>query len=170
MTRMITSPSASNRRGGSVVTAMSPGALAAWLDSYDAWVALWNEHEQSKSLPLSPEWGDATVVPNTGAPMVELRFIPRPWVGFDCHHGVIRMNPRGWKPYAEGWSFCRTPAPRPVVGGWWVQPKAAWWPHPENPEPLPEGHPNGVEWAMAAWRAAEMAAANARQASHAPGA
>jgi hypothetical protein len=30
-----------------------------WIASYNSWVEIWNRHERSRDLPLSPEWLEA---------------------------------------------------------------------------------------------------------------
>ena len=32
-----------------------------WLDSFNAWVELWNKHESCRDLPCNPEWPEAHI-------------------------------------------------------------------------------------------------------------
>lgn len=71
-----------------------------WIGSYNAWVALWNKHERSTDLPLSPEWDEAVYCYKPYVLTFEIRKTGR----------VAFFKPiRQWSPWGEGWSFCREP-------------------------------------------------------------
>jgi hypothetical protein len=58
-----------------------------WIASYNAWVEVWNKHELSHDLPLSPEWAEAASVGHFGPlPRSCLMFHPRG----GTQSGVIR--------------------------------------------------------------------------------
>jgi hypothetical protein len=77
-----------------------------WIDTYDAWVEVWNRHERSRDLPPAPEWPEAHVGASGigGIPASVLVFRPRA----GDRVGLIRL--RKWRPYRRGWSYCRNEA------------------------------------------------------------
>ena len=74
-----------------------------WIDSYNRWVELWNKHETSKDLPLSPEWPEAyNVASGIGdIPKSALAFVPGRKIGGKM--GIIRLGK--WQAFHRGWSF-----------------------------------------------------------------
>jgi hypothetical protein len=85
---------------------MSLDDAKRWIDSYNRWVEVWNKHETSKDLPLSPEWPEADkVASGMGAiPASVLAFHPKNGITI----GLIRL--RKWRSYHNGWSLCRNQA------------------------------------------------------------
>jgi hypothetical protein len=73
-----------------------------WIASHNAWVEVWNRHERSHDLPLSPDWPEATTI--GPIPKSVLAFTPRG----QSRTGYIRM--RSYQCWEEGWSYCRRPA------------------------------------------------------------
>jgi hypothetical protein len=78
---------------------MAPDDLAYWVDSYNRWVALWNECETDRTRAHSPDWEDEANG-RGDADRNRLYFTPR-----DCKRygpfrrkGLIRV--RGWKAWS----------------------------------------------------------------------
>lgn len=88
---------------------------AQWIDSYNAWAEVWNKHERSLDLQLSPPWPEAEYVWIAGTRNT-MGFIPR--TGRQRRMGVIHFT--RWSPFAGGWSFCRAPASAEKItwAGW----------------------------------------------------
>ncbi|GLQ11451.1 hypothetical protein GCM10007913_33830 [Devosia yakushimensis] len=74
--------------------------LTQLLASYNAWVRLWNVHETSIDLPLSPEWWDGKIPASVGS-ILEL-------VLNDGR--IVEVKLRGWFHFYDGMSFCRNEA------------------------------------------------------------
>ncbi len=99
---------------------MTPDEVQKWVASYNDWAALWNRHETSADLPLSPEWVAAhweyTPLFSSALPNSCLVFV----TNSDHRVGAVRVA--GWQPYHDGWSHCRHPvAVKKVVWAGWLQ-------------------------------------------------
>jgi hypothetical protein len=78
---------------------MSLAEATYWIDSYNAWVEVWNRHETSRDLPLNPEWPKASSVAIFNCNSV-LAFVPRN----ERRTGFIRLAK--WQPYHKGFLNC----------------------------------------------------------------
>jgi hypothetical protein len=79
--------------------------LARHIASYNAWVRLWNAHENDWSLPTSPDWWDGETV-YSGGHVLKLRL----------HSGIdVEVKLRRWGHYHGGLSHCRNEAPMASV-------------------------------------------------------
>jgi hypothetical protein len=91
-----------------------------WLESYNAWVALWNAHETSRYLPLGPRWQQAEhVLWMDGRSDGVITFIPRGQKKGAEQMGWIRPEGR-YTHYGPGMSCCRTMAKGPVKWAGWA--------------------------------------------------
>jgi hypothetical protein len=88
---------------GPAFTPMSRREAEFWLASYNAWIAVWNRHERSKNLPLSPPWPEAVIGDSPSRGVVV--FMPH-----DCRGKVGHVMLPGYWNFEKGWSFCRVPA------------------------------------------------------------
>jgi len=101
---------------------MSWAEVEHWIDSYNSWAEIWNIHERSSDLPLSPPWPGAEFGPTFRLPLSALVFRPRG----DARIGAIRVV--GWREFFGGWSYCRTPADVGSVAwaGWHARRDLTW--------------------------------------------
>src|SRR5262245_30634952 len=97
-------PPASFRRKRDGFRPMTEAEAVRWIASYNAWVTIWNKHEGSRDLPLSPPWPEADLVVFLSS-LAVLAFAPK-----DGPYRLGMMRLRRWKHYEPGWSICRQTA------------------------------------------------------------
>jgi hypothetical protein len=112
-------PKSFKRSGLCTIHPMSLSDAEYWVASYDKWVDLWNKHERSRDLPLSPDWPEADTTAAAMFGRGVLMFSPRTcvWPG---EKAVIKAD---FSIYHKGWSFCRNhlPIERIKWAGWLVE-------------------------------------------------
>jgi hypothetical protein len=119
-TRAVRVPKLPNKimRRWPLSVSMTPAEVEEWVASYNDWVALWNRHETSADLPLSPKWkaADWEYGPLFSSALPESCLV---FVTNDDHRvGAIRVV--GWQPHYANGSFCRNPVTldRVTWAGW----------------------------------------------------
>ena len=120
-----------HRPGWGQFVPMTEDEAIYWVNSYNAWVEVWNRHERDRNLPLNPEWPEAASIV-IFSPRDAISFTDR-WTGLTA---IMRI--KGFETYHKGFMNCLRhtidDTSKIVWAGWQMPHKRPRWKPHEMPK------------------------------------